>query len=189
MQVVRLLTVVLTAACALPAAAQQHGSAHTGHRPAASPYAGLEARPIKALSDEQVADLKAGRGMGLALAAELNGYPGPTHVIEHAAALDLSDAQEARLRELVAEMKAAAIPVGEAIIAAEMELDRSFGSGSITPGSLQQLTARIGDLQGALRAAHLKYHLDTVEVLSPGQIARYNALRGYNEAADAPSHP
>ena len=41
----------------------------------APPYAGLQARPVKALSDQQVADLRAGRGMGLALAAELNGYP------------------------------------------------------------------------------------------------------------------
>ena len=46
------------------------------------PYAGLEARSIKALSDQQIADLKAGRGMGLALAAELNGHPGPMHVLE-----------------------------------------------------------------------------------------------------------
>ncbi|MBW5435799.1 hypothetical protein FXB41_13685 [Bradyrhizobium canariense] len=46
------------------------------------PYAGLEHRPIKALSHQQIEDLRAGRGMGLALAAELNGYPGPSHVLE-----------------------------------------------------------------------------------------------------------
>jgi hypothetical protein len=46
------------------------------------PYAGLEGRSIKALSEQQVADLRAGRGMVLALAAELNGYPGPMHVLE-----------------------------------------------------------------------------------------------------------
>ena len=46
-----------------------------------SPYAGMQARPVKALSDQQIADLKAGRGMGLALPAELNGYPGPSHVL------------------------------------------------------------------------------------------------------------
>lgn len=43
------------------------------------PYAGMERRPIKALSQQQIDDLRAGRGMGLALAAELNGYPGPSH--------------------------------------------------------------------------------------------------------------
>jgi hypothetical protein len=60
---------------------------------AQSPYAGMQTRPIKALSAEQVADLKAGRGMGLAMAAELNGYPGPAHVLELADKLDLSDQQ------------------------------------------------------------------------------------------------
>jgi hypothetical protein len=42
-----------------------------------APYAGMQTRPVKALTEQQLADLKAGRGMGLALAAELNGYPGP----------------------------------------------------------------------------------------------------------------
>ncbi len=51
-----------------------------GNAAAQSPYAGMQARPIKALSAEQIADLKAGRGLSLALAAELNGYPGPRHV-------------------------------------------------------------------------------------------------------------
>ena len=44
--------------------------------PAQSPYAGMQSRSIKALSAQQIDDLRAGRGMGLALAAELNGYPG-----------------------------------------------------------------------------------------------------------------
>jgi hypothetical protein len=57
------------------------------------PYAGLQARPIKALSEQQVADLRAGRGMGLALAAELNGYPGPLHVLELSKELDLGQSQ------------------------------------------------------------------------------------------------
>ena len=40
-----------------------------------SPYVGFADRPINSLSDQQIGDLRAGRGMGLALAAELNGYP------------------------------------------------------------------------------------------------------------------
>src|SRR5215216_2241767 len=76
-----------------PTTAQDHGGLiNQGHSPAvpaatASPYAGLQARPLKALSEAQIADLRAGRGMTLALAAELNGYPGPLHVIELADAL------------------------------------------------------------------------------------------------------
>jgi hypothetical protein len=57
-----------------------------------SPYSGMETRSVKALS-EQIADLEAGRWMGLALAAELNGYPGPTHVLELAEALTLTSKQ------------------------------------------------------------------------------------------------
>ena len=59
-----------------PALAQHQNQHHQ------TPYAGLQQRPVKALSDQQLADLRAGRGMGLALAGELNGYPGPLHVIE-----------------------------------------------------------------------------------------------------------
>src|SRR5689334_5411022 len=59
------------------------------------PYAGLEQRAVKSLSNEQIDDLKAGRGMGLALAAELNGYPGPLHVLQLADRLELSADQRA----------------------------------------------------------------------------------------------
>ena len=51
------------------------------------PYAGEQQRAIKSLSEKDIADLQAGQGMGLAKAAELNGYPGPAHVLEHADAL------------------------------------------------------------------------------------------------------
>ena len=87
------------------------------------PYAGLEGRPIKALSDQQVSDLRAGRGMGLALAAELNGYPGPMHVLELADALRLSDQQRAKMHDLFAAMRAEAIPLGDKLIAQEAELE------------------------------------------------------------------
>ena len=76
---------------------------------AQSPYSGLQTRSIKALSEQQVADLTAGRGMGLALAAELNGYPGPSHVLELADKLDLSAEQRARVQQLFASMKQEAL--------------------------------------------------------------------------------
>ncbi len=37
------------------------------------PYAGMDNRSVKTLSDQQLSDLREGRGMGMALAAELNG--------------------------------------------------------------------------------------------------------------------
>ena len=47
-----------------------------------SHYASMQSRDIKALSASDIEGLRAGRGMSLALAAELNGYPGPLHVLE-----------------------------------------------------------------------------------------------------------
>ena len=68
--------------------------------------------------------------MGLALAAELNGYPGPMHVLELADSLHLSDQQRAKMQELFAAMKAEAIPLGERLIAQEADLDKQFATPS-----------------------------------------------------------
>ena len=152
------------------------------------PYAGMQARPVKALSDQQIADLRAGRGMGLALAAELNGYPGPMHVLELALPLGLSDDQRAKVAGLFDAMKREAVPLGERLIAAETALDRQFADRTITASSLGEATRDIASLQGELRLAHLKYHLATLELLTPEQAVRYSSLRGYGRGQNAPGH-
>jgi hypothetical protein len=151
-----------------------------------SPYAGMQSRSIKALSEQQVADLETGRGMGLALAAELNGYPGPSHVLELAEKLDLSANQKGRVQELFDAMKAEALPLGVKLLAEEAALDKAFASRVITAASLKDATAQIGVTQAALRNAHLKYHLQTAQILSADQMKTYSALRGYG--AEAPMH-
>ena len=149
----------------------------------AQPYAGLETRAIKALSEEQIADLRAGRGMGLALAAELNGYPGPRHVIDLAEHLELTEAQRAEVQALFDAMRAETIPIGEMLIERETELERQFAERTVTPASVSALTEAIGDIQGTLRAAHLRYHLATLDALTPEQVERYTELRGYKTGA------
>src|ERR1044072_921853 len=114
----------------------------------ASPYAGLESRQIKALSAQQIEDLRAGRGMGLAMPAELNGYPGPMHVLELADKLELNAAQRERVRVLIAQMKADTIPLGERLIAQEADLDRLFSERTGKPASLGGPTGAIGATQG-----------------------------------------
>ena len=143
------------------------------------PYSGMQERAIKSLSDQQIADLNAGRGMGLALAAELNGYPGPMHAIELADKLGLSADQVAKLKGLFDAMKAEAIPLGAALIEQERALNGEFAERTVTPASLEAATQTIGATQAALRAAHLKHHLATVAILSADQVKRYNELRGY----------
>lgn len=171
------IAAILLVALVTPAAAQH-----------AQPYAGLQDRPVKALSDEQIADLRAGRGMSLALAAELNGYPGPAHVLEHADALALTPEQRRRSQALFDAMKADAVPLGLRLIEQETELDRAFAERNITPDLLARLTAEIGATQGALRAAHLKYHLAQTETLTPAQRQHYAALRGYAGGAGKGPH-
>lgn len=154
---------------------------------AQSPYAGMQARPIKALSDQQVADLEAGRGMGLALPAERNGYPGPSHLLELASQLGLSDGQRTEIKALFEAMKAEAIAIGERLLKQEAALDALFANRVATPENVGAVVAAIADTQGGLRNAHLKYHLLTVALLRPDQTQRYGELRGYGDPK-APQH-
>lgn len=166
-----LVTVLLSAG----AVAQHHD--HQRHAPA--PYAGQQHRAIKALSEQQIDDLKQGRGMGLALAAELNGYPGPLHVLELQDQLQLTSNQRERFQRLFESMRAEAIAAGDVLIARERALDQAFAEGGMTPDLLATLTAQIGEAQGRLRAVHLKYHLTSADLLSHDQRRRYADLRGY----------
>jgi Spy/CpxP family protein refolding chaperone len=164
------------------------GATQAQHAPT-TPYAGLETQPVKALSDQQIADLKAGRGMGLALSAELNGYPGPVHVLELGDRLGLTREQRARVEVLHVAMKAETVPLGERLIAQETDLDRQFASKPVTPASVQATTATSARTQGALRGAHLRYHLSTLEALTPEQVRLYDALRGYGRLSSGVHKP
>jgi Spy/CpxP family protein refolding chaperone len=147
---------------------------------AQTPYAGMQTR--SALSDQQIADLRAGRGM-LALAAELNGYPGPSHVLELADKLNI---QRNSIQRLFDAMKAEALPLGYRLIEQEADLDKQFAGHTVTPESLKASTAAFAVTQGELRDTHLKYHLATVALLSPDQMKRYAELRGYGD--NQPQH-
>ena len=193
--VIAVAIAVATSLGAPPAAAQAvgaHGPQHrhdhappAGHGPAAAaaaspPYAEFRAWRVKALSEEQAAALLAGRGASLALAAELNGYPGPMHVLEHAEALGLSPAQWARAEALQDAMGAEARAVGARLVALEEELDALFAGGGADAGRLAAVTAVLGALGGRLREVHLAAHVTMREALSPDQRAAYARLRGYH---------
>jgi hypothetical protein len=154
---------------------------------AAGGYAGQQTRDIKALSSEEVADLLAGRGMGLAKPAELNHYPGPAHVLELKDALGLAPDQVRAVEDSFRRMSDAARPLGAELVAHERALDQAFASGGVTPDALRAETAAIGALQGRLRAIHLAAHLETRAVLTPEQVARYDTLRGYGDGS-LPQH-
>lgn len=143
------------------------------------PYAGHQSRDIAALSAADIAELKAGRGWGLALAAELNGYPGPAHVLELTDELALSATQRAEVTDIFSEMQADAIKAGNALITAERALGRAFAEGTIDADLLKELVKNAAEARGNLRFVHLSRHLQTIRVLNAGQIERYNVHRGY----------
>ena len=153
-----------------------------------SPYAGQEARDIKALSSQEVADYLAGRGAGLAKAAELNGYPGPAHVLELAAQLKLDADQKAKTEALFEKMHGRAVALGKDLVEEERALDRLFATHAMTPDALERSLARIARLQGRIREAHLEAHLEQVSLLSRQQVAEYARLRGYESAAPGGAH-
>lgn len=153
-----------------------------------SPYADQDSRQIKALSTAEVADLLTGRGLGYAKAAELNGYPGPAHVLELADELQLSDRQRAESKAIFNRMAAAAKQTGANLISAERALDSAFRDRRITPQTLIRTVDEIGALDAALRAIHLQAHLEQTHLLTPGQIAHYQELRGYGDSASGTTH-
>lgn len=146
---------------------------------APSPYSGQEQREIKALSEAQIAGLLAGSGMGYAKAAELNGYPGPRHVLELADELGLDAAQRKATQELFEEMLRSAKKYGAELVEAERRLDEAFKNNSIDEASLAELTKNIGLVEARLRAVHLQAHIHQKAILSAKQVAQYMSLRGY----------
>lgn len=160
-----------------------------GAAPPASPYAGQETRPIKALSEDEVREYLSGSGMGLAKAAELNRYPGPRHVLELADRLALSADQRRQTERIFEAMRAEAVRLGEQVVARERELDGLFAAGSISPAALDRLAVELGTLQGRLRAVHLRAHLAQRELLTVAQRRQYEALRGYSGTQHAPAGP
>lgn len=160
------------------------------NEPMRSPYTGQELRSIKSLSDDEVQDLLAGRGMGLAKTAELNRYPGPAHVLELADRLGLTPDQKARTEALFKRMETDARDLGRAMVDQETTLDRLFASRRITREQLAATLEQIGRLQGRLRQVHLEAHLAQAEILTAEQVRRYDDLRGYGTGAthDPRSH-
>ena len=162
------LASILLALAVTPALAQGIG-----------PYAGEQTRAVKALSVEETRDLLEGRGMGLAKAAELNRHPGPMHVLDLAEPLGLSENDAVAIRRVFEAMQVEARALGREILAAEGGLDQLFAQGAANPAAIEVLTAKIGALQGRLRAVHLNAHLAIRPLLASDTVARYDNLRGY----------
>ncbi|MDI3326892.1 hypothetical protein QKW35_21155 [Pontibacterium granulatum] len=146
-----------------------------------SPYAGQELRRIKSLSEERISGLLDGKGLGYAKVAELNGFPGPAHVLELANELKLSEKQRQQTTSLFNDMKSKAKDLGAKLLDAEKQLDQLFRNNEISEDIVSKETKVIGILEGQLRAAHVNAHIKQKALLTEHQIRMYNHLRGYSD--------
>ena len=176
----RVAAALLVAAAALGCSTATDGVSDEAERP----YTGWQERGVASLSEGDIEELLEGAGHGYALSAELNGHPGPAHVIELAADLEIDDGQRDDVEAIHSEMNAAARDLGEQLVAAEFALDEAFRAGT-DAAAVGDLTERSAAIEARLRATHLQAHLDTTAVLNDDQIRRYDHLRGYADGHDA----
>ncbi|SCB58557.1 LTXXQ motif family protein [Rhizobium aethiopicum] len=152
-----------------------------GPHHATSPYAQEAGRDIKSLSETDVDELMRGGGWGFAKPAELNRYPGPSHVLLMKDQLELTDDQLQRVRVIFDVMQARASREGMAFVETERALDAAFKSRTITESTLQDLVAKAETSRSRLRFIHLAAHLEVTQILSAEQIAAYGRHRGYSK--------
>ena len=110
---------VLSLTLGLVATASEARGQHTQHKP--DGYAGEERREIKSLSQEEIEQLLQGQGMGLAKAAELNHYPGPRHVLDLGAQLELTPVQREATEAAFRRMRDEAVGLGRQIVERERQ--------------------------------------------------------------------
>lgn len=152
------------------------GAEHSQH----SDYAGLQSREVKSLSDAEVERYRKGEGGGEALAAELQGFAGPKHVLELARELKLSPRQMRQTRELVARVKREASVYGAALVEEERALDKYFADGGGDESELLNILGTIGKIRALVRYVHLSTHLRQDAILTEEQREMYARLRGYD---------
>ena len=144
-----------------------------------SPWAGEQTREIKSLTDRELTGIPKGHGVGMALPAELNSYPGPRHALDLSEELNLTTEQIEQIELFHQEMSRQAVPLGQQFIEIEREIDGKFADKSITSEELSELLKNSSEIKWQLRNIHLQAHLKTVDVLSLEQISLYDQLRGY----------
>lgn len=137
--------------------------------------AGLESRT---LARQEVTSLLKGHAMGMAAVAEMNGYPGPRHVLELKEELQLTPDQRFATSRLLGLVQGQARALGQRIVEAEQQLDVGMADGRLSREQVRQFIQNIASLRSQLRYTHIDAHLEQKKILNPEQIARYYELRG-----------
>ncbi len=165
---------LVVTAIASPPPHQRDGGSATQQALAALP---ADARKVSSLRRAEVDGLLSGRGLGLASAAELNGYPAPYDVLAFADELGLDADQHGAVQQAYDRMKSKAVEAAARYVAAEHALDEAFRS----QASPTLLTERVGAAErrrAELRLIHLAAHLEISPLLTAKQRQLLGELQG-----------
>ncbi|MEK9968813.1 MAG: periplasmic heavy metal sensor [Ferrovibrio sp.] len=116
--------------------------------------------------------------------AERHLYPAPQTALQLADGLNLDEMQRAQLRQTQHDTDAEISALGRRLGAEERRLARAFADNNIEAARIDSLTAKIAALDGRIRALRLRSHLAARETLTPEQLLRLAALRGYEPAPE-----
>lgn len=148
-----------------------------------APYAGQHTRSIKSLSADDIHSLKTGQGWGLAKPAELNGVPGPAHILELRDELKLSNQQIISIQRLWETMNQSARQYGDLYLQSEAKIEAFFNTPDADETLLPELLSESANHLAKLRYVHLQTHLKTKPLLTEHQTILYQQLRGYTEGS------
>jgi Spy/CpxP family protein refolding chaperone len=118
------------------------------------------------------------------MVAEMNGLPGPRHVLDAAASLSLTDTQISAVQEVFNAMHATALPAGERFLAAQEALEADLRAGQVTSETLRSRLSGVEQLRTELALVHITAHLRTAAILTPEQRARYDIVRGHHQGVE-----
>jgi hypothetical protein len=149
-----------------------------------SPYVDEEFRDLKSFSDNDIQAISSGQGWGLAKPAELNGVPGPAHVLELKSKLNLTEQQIKSIESVWQEMNSSAITAGQEYLLAEEKIEQYFRIKNNDIETLNDLLAQSAKSHSKLREIHLTAHIKMLPLLNKNQIKHYSMLRGYSSETD-----
>jgi Spy/CpxP family protein refolding chaperone len=150
------------------------GQQHGGHGPE---DAGQGHRLAEACAEQFQKVVEEGRGFGMAFAADRNGYPGPTHILELKTQLRLTADQERKAEALLHAMLAESRPKGARLLEAERRLERLYADGVADESSVRAGVAEVERARSEVRLVHLLTHLRARDLLTREQRDAYHKIR------------
>jgi Spy/CpxP family protein refolding chaperone len=177
MKTTRIFAVVTTlAALALVAPANLIDGARAGTVGPESQQAASQMQHHHSCLEEERASIGRGEGFGMGMPADHAGYPGPRHVLDMAAELQLTDAQRTSMEKAFATMREKALVRGKELFEAQARLEQMFRDAR-PEADLREQAFRIDSIHAELRWIHLSAHLAAQKILTAEQIATYTRLR------------